>query len=172
MRRAKDFVNKSAGSVSNVTVSKEMIQAGRNAHRAYKRRLEEEKEAEQQLKRRKLAEEEMQRQKKDQMELVAKEKEALKKKEKDLKSAENKEKEEIKTADNLIKEGSERLNQAISKKYFNEAQVASALIDGAQKKISSARKNLDEIIKRKKNRRCINETKSKMIDDVKCAFKK
>ena len=76
----------------------------------------------------------MQRQKKEQMELVAKEKEALKKKEKDLKSAENKEKEEIKTAENLIKEGSERLNQAISKKDFNEAQVASALIDGAPKK--------------------------------------
>ena len=52
---------------------------------------------------------------------------------------------------------------------LNEAQIASALIDGAQKKISSARKNLDEIIK---NRRCIDETKSKMIDDVKCAFKK
>jgi len=45
-----------------------MLQAGRTAHRAYKCRLEEEKEAAEQSKRRKLAEEEVQRQKKEQVE--------------------------------------------------------------------------------------------------------
>jgi len=81
--------------------------------------------------------------------MISREKETLKQKEKELKAAENKEKEEIKTAENLIKEGSERLNQAISKKDFNEAQVASALIDGARKnKIESVRKKLDIPLKK------------------------
>lgn len=101
VRRAKDFVNKTAGSVHNVTVSKEVLQAERTAHRAYKRRLDEEKEATEQPKRKELAAEEVRRHKKEQVKMISREKETLKQTEKELRAAENKENEEIKTAENL-----------------------------------------------------------------------
>ena len=44
LRLAKDFVHAHDGDVSKVMITKEMVQAGRNAHRTYKQRLDEEKE--------------------------------------------------------------------------------------------------------------------------------
>ena len=44
LRLAKDFVGAHDGDVSKVMITKEMVQAGRNANRTYKQRLDEEKE--------------------------------------------------------------------------------------------------------------------------------
>ena len=47
LRLAKDFVHAHDGDVSKVMITKEMLQAGRNAHRKYKGRLDEKEETEQ-----------------------------------------------------------------------------------------------------------------------------
>ena len=56
---------------------------------------------------------------------------------------------EMRIAESLIKEGSERLQEAIKNKNFGEAESASALIEGGNKKIAELKKNREEV----KNRR-------------------
>ena len=55
LRLAKDFVHAHDGDVSKHMITKEMLQAGRNAHWTYKGRLDEEKEEAEQRKKLKLA---------------------------------------------------------------------------------------------------------------------
>ena len=50
LRLAKDFVYAHDGDVSKVIITKEMVHAGRNANRTYKRGLDEEKEQRKKLK--------------------------------------------------------------------------------------------------------------------------
>ena len=61
----------------------------------------------------------------------------------------------------LIVEGSKRLNKAIAKDDSTEAHVASALIDGARKKLEKAKTVDDQNIKKRKE---IDEKKGMMID--------
>ena len=110
--------------------TKEMLQAGRNAHRTYKGRLDEEKEEAEQRKKLKLADIAEARGREEEKKEVNKEKDKLKEKEKSLRTSDIVQKEEMKAAEQLIVEGSKRLAKAIAKKYFTEACVASALIDG------------------------------------------
>ena len=55
LRLARDFVHAHDGDVSKVMITKEKVQAGRNTHRTYKQRLDEEKEEAEQRKKLKLA---------------------------------------------------------------------------------------------------------------------
>ena len=56
----------------------------------------------------------------------------------------------MKGAEQLIVEGSKRLNKAIAKDDSTEAHVASALIDGARKKLEKAKTVDDQNIKKRK----------------------
>ena len=60
--------------------------------------------------------------------------------EKSLKKFEEECNEEIDAAENLIAEGNSRLALALSKKDFDDATIASALIDSANKKMPSVKK--------------------------------
>ena len=161
LRLAKDFVNAHDGDVSKVMITKEMLQAGRNAHRTYYQRLDEEKEEAEQRKKLKLADIAEARAREEEKKEVNKEKDKLKEKEKSLRTSEIAQKEEMKAAEQLIVEGSKRLAKAIAKKDFTEAHVASALIDGARKKLEKAKTEDDQNIKKRKE---IDEKKGKMID--------
>ena len=59
----------------------------------------------------------------------------MKEEEKFLITSEIAQKEEMKAAEQLIVEGSERLARAVATKDFTETHVVSALIDGARKKL-------------------------------------
>ena len=67
----------------------------------------------------------------------------------------------MKAAEQLIVEGNKRLAKAIAKKDFTKAHVASALIDGARKKLEKAKTEDDQNIKKRKE---IDEKKGMMID--------
>ena len=55
LRLAKYFVHTHDGDVSKVMITKEMVQTGRNSHRTYKQRLDQEKEEAEQRKQLQLA---------------------------------------------------------------------------------------------------------------------
>ena len=92
---------------------------------------------------------------------VNKEKDKLKEKEKSPRTSEIAQKEEMKAAEQLIVEGSNRLAKAVAKKDFAEAYVVSPLIDGARKKSEKAKTEDDQNINKRKE---IGEKKGKMID--------
>ena len=68
----------------------------------------------------------------------------LKEKEKMLAEDEAENENEMNVAESLIKGGSERLQKAIKDKNFAEAESASALIDGGNKKIDVLKKHREE----------------------------
>ena len=84
----------------------------------------------------------------------------MKEKEQSLRTSEIVQKEEMKAAEQLIVEGSKRLAKAIAKD-FTEALVASALIDGARKKLEKAKTEDDQNIEKRKES---DEKKGQMID--------
>ena len=147
---AKDFVHAHDCDVSKDMIIKEMVQAGRNSHRTYKQRFDEEKEEAEQRKKLKLADIAEARAREEEKKEVNKEKDKLKEKEKSLRTSEIAQKEEMKAAEQLIVEGSKRLAKAIAKKDFTEAHVASALIDGARKKLEKAKTEDNQNIKKRK----------------------
>ena len=161
LRLAKDFVHAHHGNVSKVMVTKEMVHAGRNAHRIYKQRLDEEKEEAEQRKMLKLADIAEGRAREDEKKELNKEKDKLKEKDKSLRTSEIAKKEEMQAAEQLIVEGSERLAKAIAKKDFMEAHVVSVLIDDARKKLEKTKTEDDQNVKKGKE---TDEKRGKMID--------
>ena len=86
LRLAKDFFHAHDGDVSKVMITKEMVEAGRNAHRTYKRRPDEEKEEAEQRKTLKLADIAEARVREEEKKEVNKEKRQIEEKEKSPKN--------------------------------------------------------------------------------------
>ena len=137
LRRAKQYAANEGG-VHNVIVSKGMRTAVREAHQKHEARLREEEEEKTIKTRREKEKSDELRKQKEQLEELEKSKGKLETKETEL------QKDEVETdrmqsvAENLLKEGNERLATAISQKDFASVEVAYTLIEGAKKKLEVA----------------------------------
>lgn len=141
LRSVKDHV-KVCGVTQNVQITKGLLLASREAHKAQAKRLCDEKE--EMAKKRSIQEAEKQRLRDAEQE---REKEAekleqsrlnLSEKEKELMKSEKCKDSELQTAKALYEEANERLLQAINSKNFNEAAIAQGLLEVAKKKMQHA----------------------------------
>ena len=123
----------------SVPITKQLLQLGRSAHAHYVLRLDKE-EAQTQLALQKEPAAQMEAQKQQ----LAKEKKDLNSKEKELESQEAAQQECMEVGDTILKEANAKLRAAVRKKDFKEVSVAQAMIEAAEKKISSANKAMQQ----------------------------
>ena len=138
LRAVKDHV-KNHGEPHNVPITKGLLQASREAHRAYSKRLSDERE--ELSRKKKLEEAERQRLRDGEKE---REKEAKKLEQsrrnlcvrgKELEKSEELKESELQRAKTLYEEANDRLLKAIKNKNFNEVTVAQGLLKVAKKKM-------------------------------------
>ena len=142
LRTVKDHV-KVSGEPQNVKITKGLLQAWRDAHKAHAKRLADEREELAKKKRRmEESEKEMQRefekQKEKEVEKVEKGRLNLFDREKELMKAEKQKDSELHIAKTLYEEANERLSQAMKDKNFNKAAIAQGLLEVAKQKLEHA----------------------------------
>ena len=130
------------GEPHNVHITRDLLQATREAHKAYGKRLLYEKE--ELLRKKAIQDGEKQRPREREKE-IQQEAQKLEQRrlnlpetEKELMKSEKEKDSELQTAKTLYKEAYERLVQAIQNKNFNEAVVAQGLLEVAKKKMENA----------------------------------
>lgn len=136
LRMVKDAVKVSCGNVSDMNITKSLLEAGRKAHNMNKRRMEEE-ELERQ-KARLESEAEKKRLEESRKELESR-KQSLGEKEKSLLQLNKEHEQDLRSAEKLFSEANERLKSAIKKKDFDQAGIAQGLIEVASKKMKETR---------------------------------
>ena len=124
-------------------ITKQLLQLGRSAHAHYVMRLEKERkekeEAQKQLT--------LQREQALQMEAQKRqlrEKKDLQCEEKELERKERAQQDSMEVGDTILKEANAKLQAALKNKDFNEVSVAQAMIEAAQKKISTANTGMQQ----------------------------
>ena len=141
LRTVEDHV-KLYGEPHNVHITRDLIQATREADKAYGKKLSNEKEellrkkAIQDGEKQRLRDREKERQQEAQK--LEQRRLNLSETEKELMKSEKQKDSELQTAKTLYEEANERLTQAIQNKNFNEAAVAQGLLEVAKKKMENA----------------------------------
>ena len=121
-------------------VTKQLPQMGRSVH-AHNVTLLEKEEAQKQLTLQKWEALQMEAQK----QRFAKEKEDLQSKEKQLERQETAQQDSMEVGDAILKDANEKLQAALKNKDFKEVTIAQAMNEAAQKKIRSAKTDLQQI---------------------------
>ena len=143
MRAVKDQF-KNHGEPHNVPITKGLLQASREVHKAYSKRLSDERE---ELSRKKKLEEAEKQRLRDGEKEREKETKKLEQsrrnlcvREKELEKSEELKESELQRAKTLYEEAKDRLLKAVKNKNFNEVTVAQGLLEVAKKKMDDVMK--------------------------------
>lgn len=162
LRMVKDAVKVSCGNVSDMNITKSLLEAGRKAHNMNKRRMEEEELERQKAKKARLeSEAEKKRLEESRKELESR-KQSLGEKEKSLLQLNKEHEQDLRSAEKLFSEANERLKSAIKKKDFDQAGIAQGLIEVASKKMKETRHLIE---KNRKNKEELDAKQKKLMDD-------
>ena len=127
-----------------VPVTKQPFQLGRSAHAHYVLRLDKDKKEKEEAQKQLTLQKEQAAQMEAQKQQLAQEKKDLNSKEKELKRQEAAQQECMEVGDTILKEANAQLRVAVGNKDFKEVSVAQAMIEAAEKKISSANKAMQQ----------------------------
>ena len=162
-RLAKDAVIAHNGQPENVPITREMMLAVKNSHHVYQQRLDlERKQKEEAENDAKLERETVQKRLESEKKAAVEKKEIIEK-EKELDAKEATQQEGLKAAEGLLKEGSEKLKDALQQKDNVKASLALLMIEKAQSSISSATNDLDKLRSKQKS---IENRKRKLIEKL------
>lgn len=165
LRTVKDHV-KVSGEPQNVKITKELLQASRDAHKAHAKRLADEREELAKKQRMEESEKEMQReiekQKEKEVEKLEKGRLNLSDREKELTKAEKRKDSELHIAKTLYEEANERLSQAIKDRNFNEAAIAQGLLEVAKQKLEHAVEQTKECSNKRVE---LDKNKKRLLED-------
>ena len=128
----------------SVPVTKQLLQLGRSAHAHYVLRLDKDKKEKEEAQKQLTLQKEQAAQMEAQKQQLAKEKKDLNSKEKELERQEAAQQECMEVGDTILKEANAKLRAAVRNKDFKEVSVAQAMIEAAEKKISSANKAMQQ----------------------------
>ena len=128
----------------SVPVTKQPLQLGRSAHAHYVLRLDKDKKEKEEAQKQLTLQKEQAAQMEAQKQQLAKEKKDLNSKEKELERQEAAQQECMEVGDTILKEANAQLRVAVGNKDFKEVSVAQAMIEAAEKKISSANKAMQQ----------------------------
>ena len=128
----------------SVPITKQLLQLGRSAHAHYVLRLDKDKKEKEEAQKQLTLQKEQAAQMEAQKQQLAKEKKDLNSKEKELERQEAAQQECMEVGDTILKEANAKLRAAVRKKDFKEVSVAQAMIEDAEKKISSANKAMQQ----------------------------
>ena len=148
-----------------IPVTKELKRSMRQAHSAYRDRLEKEKEEEErkreEARKKKESSERTQREKQK----LVQQKETLARSEEELNEEEVKIRADVEAADELLKEAKAKLNSALETKSLNKQSVtvAQMMLETATTKREKAMKQLDRIRNKQKS---LDKTTHKLLDEA------
>lgn len=128
----------------SVPITKQLLQLGRSAHAHYVLHLDKDKKEKEEAQKQLTLQREQAAQMEAQKQQLAKEKKDLNSKEKELERQEAAQQECMEVGDTILKEANAKLRAAVRKKDFKEVSVAQAMIEAAEKKISSANKAMQQ----------------------------
>ena len=128
----------------SVPITKQLLQMGRSAHAQYVLRLDKDKKEKEEAQKQLTLQKEQAAQMEAQKQQLAQEKKDLNSKEKELKRQEAAQQECMEVGDTILNEANAKLRAAVRNKDFKEVSVAQAMIEAAEKKISSANKAMQQ----------------------------
>jgi len=123
-----------------VPMTRELLNMGRSAHAHYVQRLEENRKQEEEKKKAEMLREEKEKERKEKLKELMKTKEDLEMKEKRYAAKELEHVTDMETGNTLLREGNEKLKQALKKKDLPQVALAQAMIKVAQNKITDSQK--------------------------------
>ena len=151
-----------------IPITKEFIRLGRQAHRSYKMRLEEEqRQREEERKKRELAGKELEEQRKNALledirsQKISKKTNKLKEKEARLEKEEESSTQLLKTGNELLTEANDKLKTAVKVNDKTQIAVAQAMIETAESKLKQAQ---NEFTKTRATQRKVEKKKLTMIE--------
>ena len=142
----------------SVPITKQLLQLGRSAHAHYAMRLDKERKKKEEVQKQLTQQREQALQMEAQKQQLVKDKKDLQSKEKELERQETTQQDSMEVGDTILKEANTKLRAAMKNKDFKEVSVAQAMIEAAQKKISSANKGMQQT--REQQRSISNESKA------------
>ena len=147
-----------------ILVTEELKRSVRQAHSAYRDRLEKEKEEERKRKEARKKKESSERTQREKQRLVQ-QKETLAKSKEELNEEEVKIRADVEAADELRKEAKAKLNSALESKSLNKQSVtvAQMMLETATTKRENAMKQLDKIWNKQKS---LDKTTHKLLDEA------
>ena len=128
----------------SVPITKQLLQMGRSAHAHYVLRLDKDKKEKEEAQKQLTLQKEQAAQMEAQKQQLAIEKKDLNSKEKELERQEAAQQECMEVGDTILNEANAKLRAAVRNKDFKEVSVAQAMIEAAEKKISSANKAMQQ----------------------------
>ena len=128
----------------SVPITKQLLQLGRSAHAHYALRLEEERKEKKEAQKQLALQREQALQMEAQKRKLSRQKKDLQCKEKELERKERAQQDSMEVGDTILKEATAKLQAALKNKDFKEVSVAQAMIEAAQKKISTANTGMQQ----------------------------
>ena len=123
--------------ISQVPLTRELLNSVRNAYRKYQERLEAQKAESLLLEAKKQEEIQQQQREKEELEKQKKQKRKLNDKEKEVKKNETELKGDMEKATQILEEANSRLAKAIKNKAFREMSIAQGLLDKSRQSFKS-----------------------------------
>lgn len=145
-----------------VPITRELLNMGRSAHAHYVQRLEEKRKEQEDKKRAEILREEEEKERKDKVKELMRTKKDLECEEKRYAEKELEHVTDMDTGNSLLREGNEKLKQALRKKDFPQVALAQAMIEAAQKKIVESHKGREDTRKKQQG---IEKRKQSVIND-------
>ena len=145
----------------SVPITKQPLQLGRSARAHYAMHLEKEQKEKQEAQKQLTLQREQALQMEAQKQQLSEEKKDLQCEEKELERQERAQQDSMEVGDTILKEANAKLKAALKNKDFKEVSVAQAMIEAAQKKISTANTGMQQA---REQRRSVSKRKQSIIN--------